>query len=248
MWVEVLFKGKKVWAQVGADGTVVSQSGRTPIRYSASANAKIYNAGTARIQRQPGAAPQELPDGQAAGPSTGRGSGRKGSGFGSAGKRTKAQAASAKKDARSRIAALDSNTHVCFTDGACKGNPGPAGAGAVVKLADGTVLEDSRHLGIATNNVGELTAIDMALDLLSSAGVPQTAPVALFTDSKYALGVLTQGWKAKANQSLIRGIKERLAEWPNFDIQWVAGHVGLPENERADALAVAGCENRSLPS
>ena len=118
----------------------------------------------------------------------------------------------------------------------------------MVKLADGTVLEDSRHLGIATNNVGELTAIDMALDLLSSAGVPQTATVALFTDSKYALGVLTQGWKAKANQSLIQGIKARLAQWPNFDIQWVAGHVGLPENERADALAVAGCENRSLPA
>ena len=44
------------------------------------------------------------------------------------------------------------------------------------------------------------------------------------------------------------GIKERLSQWPNFDIQWVAGHVGLPENERADALAVAGCENRSLPA
>lgn len=248
MWVEVQFKGKQVWAEVDDGGALKSDSGRTPIRYSKSANAKVYMAGTARVERDEGATPTDLPDGVAATPTTERAApkaSKKGaSGFGSAGTRTKAQAASAKKDARSRIEALPPETHVCFTDGACKGNPGPAGAGAVVKLPDGTVLEDSRHLGIATNNVGELTAVDMALDLLEGASVPKSSAVALFTDSKYTVGVLTQGWKAKANQSLIRGIKDRLRAWPNFDIQWVAGHVGLTENERADELAVRGCENR----
>ncbi len=240
MWVEALFKAKQVWAQVGEDGRLVSNGGRTPIRYSAGTDAKIYMAGTSRVQRNSEALPRSLPAGRAASPSKQQ----KASGFGSANRRTKAQAASAKRDARTRIAALPPGTHLCFTDGACKGNPGPAGAGAVVKLADGRVLEDSRHLGIATNNVGELTAIDMALDLLEGAKVPQKERVALFTDSRYALGVLTQGWKAKVNTELIAHIKGRLAGWPKLEIQWVAGHVGVPENERADELATAGCENR----
>jgi len=240
MWVEALFKGKRVWAQVREDGQIVSNGGRTPMRYSDGAEATIYMAGTSRIQRTPKAVPRSMPEGRAAGPTTKP----RGSGFGSANRRTKAQAVSAKLDAKTRIAALPPGTHLCFTDGACKGNPGPAGAGAVVKLADGRVLEDSRHLGIATNNVGELTAVDMALDLLEKAKVPPTERVALFTDSRYALGVLTQGWKAKVNTQLIAHIKARLAQWPKLEIQWVAGHVGLPENERADELATAGCENR----
>ncbi len=128
-----------------------------------------------------------------------------------------------------------------FTDGACKGNPGPAGAGAVVKLADGRVLEDSRSCGVATNNVGELTAIDMALDLLEGAGVDPQAGVALFTDSSYAIGVLQKGWKAKANRELILGLRARLKGWPGLSLNWVPGHSGVPENERADQLAVAGC-------
>lgn len=241
MWIEVLFKGKTVWAQVAADGNLVSEQGRTPIRYSKSAEAKIYQAGTARVERNAAAKAQALPEGRSADSAPAK---SRGSGFGSANTRTKAQAASARQDARSRIDALPEGTHVCFTDGACKGNPGPAGAGAVVKLADGRTLEASRHLGIATNNVGELTAIDMALDLLDGAEVPLDAPVALFTDSKYAMGVLTQGWKAKANQKLIRDIKARLATRRTLHVQWVAGHAGVPENERADELATRGCEDR----
>ena len=238
-WVRARFKGKDIWAEVGADGVLLAQGGRTPIRYSDKAGAKVYRAGLSRIEVVD-RTPVSLEAGVSADAAKAKKS--KGSGFGSAGTRTAGQAAAAKQDARTRIDALPATTHIVFTDGACQGNPGPAGAGAVVKLADGRVLEDSRALGIATNNVGELTAVDMALDLLEGAGVDNQAEIALFTDSKYTLGVLTQGWKAKANRELILGLRERLASWPNFEIQWVAGHVGLPENERADALAVQGRE------
>ena len=237
-WVRARFKGKDVWAEVGPDGVLVAQGGRTPIRYSDKAGAKVYRAGLSRIEVVD-RTPVELGAGVSADAAKKKG---RGSGFGSAGTRTAAQAAAAKQDARARIDALPEGTHLAFTDGACKGNPGPAGSGAVVKLADGRVLEASRALGIATNNVGELTAIDMALDLFEEAGVDRGAAIALFTDSKYSLGVLTLGWKAKANQELILGLRDRLKAWPNLRIEWVAGHVGVPENERADALAVQGCE------
>ncbi|MCP4808972.1 MAG: reverse transcriptase-like protein [Proteobacteria bacterium] len=136
--------------------------------------------------------------------------------------------------------ALPEGTHLVFTDGACHGNPGPAGSGAVVNIAGGPTLEKSKALGIATNNVGELTAVGMALDLLEQGEVPKDATIALFTDSKYTMGVLAQGWKAKANRELILEIRGRLKDWPNLEINWVAGHVGVPENERADELATLG--------
>ena len=66
--------------------------------------------------------------------------------------------------------------------------------------------------------------------------------VALFTDSQYALGVLTKGWKAKANQELIAEVKAALRPWKQLTVEWVAGHVGVADNERADALARRGVE------
>jgi len=110
----------------------------------------------------------------------------------------------------------------------------------VVRLADGSVHEAHRALGIATNNVGELTAIGMALDLLEQAGIAPTQPVALFTDSKYAKGVLVEGWKAKANRELIQEVRLKLVPWESLNLYWVAGHVGIDLNERADELAGRG--------
>ena len=127
-----------------------------------------------------------------------------------------------------------------YTDGACRGNPGPAGSGAVVKMPDGTVHESHRALGQATNNVGELTAVELALDILDQQVVPGDSRIEIMTDSKYTHGLLMLGWKGKANQVLIRRIKGRVRNFPNLRIHWIAGHVGVPENERADALANMG--------
>jgi ribonuclease HI len=87
-----------------------------------------------------------------------------------------------------------------------------------------------------------LTAIEMALELLDEDGVPGEATTVVFSDSQYARGVLTLGWKAKANVELIAGLRAKLRLRPGVRMQWVAGHVGLPENERADALATRGVE------
>ena len=242
-WKEALFKGKKVWVEVSDAGAPVAVGGRTPMRYSDKEGATIYGAGVANVAIGAGEA-RELPAGKSADDSGkgasggGRASGR-GSGFGKAGTRTATQAAAANAAAKDLVQTFRSDAAVCFTDGACKGNPGPAGAGAVVRLPDGTLLERAQACGIATNNVGELTAIDVALDLLDEAGFHPGAPVEILTDSKYSHGVLALGWKAKANQNLIAGIKDRL-EKRKVRLHWIAGHVGIPENERADALANEG--------
>ena len=241
-WVRVNFKGKRVWAQVGVTGELVVEGGRVPIRYSDKPGAKVYNAGGSNISRIDGENPVELEAGVAVESRPSSGGSSRGSGFGSAGRRSKAQEEAARKLTADQIAALPEGTHVCFTDGACKGNPGPAGSGAVVKLADGRVLEASRFLGVATNNVGELTAIGMAIDLLEEARVSRDEPVVIFTDSSYSRGVLTQGWKAKANKELIELTKIRLRAWSRLTVNWVAGHAGIPENERADELAGAAIE------
>lgn len=244
-WIPVKFKGKTVYAAITDSGAYVSEGGRTPIRYSPKESAKVYRAGTKGLGDPTGGAVVELGEGEAAPERPkGKSGGKRGSGFGKAGTRTQAQAAAAKKDAAKRIAALPEGTHLCFTDGACKGNPGPTGSGAVVKLADGTLLERKAYLGRATNNVGELSAIGLALDLLDEAGIAPDAPVALFTDSQYSFGVLAKGWKAKKNTELILGLRARLKQRPGVSLDWVAGHVGIPENERADRLAVEAIERR----
>lgn len=112
----------------------------------------------------------------------------------------------------------------------------------LVKFPDGRVVERHRALGTGTNNIGELTAIGMALEVLDESGVPPGDAAVVFSDSQYARGVLTLGWKAKANVELIAGIRAQLRARPGVRLEWVAGHVGLAENERADALARKGVE------
>ncbi len=246
-WRRALFKDKDVWVEVDASGAPAASGGRVPIRYSASEGAKIYRASVGNIALKSGAAIEGLDagvsaDSKAAGAKGGK---SRGSGFGKAGTRTKAQAAAAAEDARARLAGLSDDTAVCFTDGGCRGNPGPAGSGVVVVLPDGRRAEASRSLGRATNNVAELTAIDMALDLLDDAEVAADAPVAVFTDSKYSNGVLCLGWKAKANRELILGIRARIEARSGLKVHWVAGHVGVEGNERADVLAGRGVNGAS---
>lgn len=231
-WREASFDGKKVWVEVGADGQPAVAGQRVAIRYSASAGAKIYRGGAAKIRIEPASVAADLPEGVAA-DSVAKTEAK--TTFGKAGTRTADQAARAAADATQRIADLPENAAVAYTDGAAKGNPGRAGSGAHVRLPDGRVGEASLSLGTATNNVAELTAIGLALDLLDA--VVWTGEVALFTDSKYAHGVLALGWKVNANQELVGELKQRLRAHPRVRLQWMAGHVGIAGNERADALA-----------
>jgi ribonuclease HI len=118
---------------------------------------------------------------------------------------------------------------IVYTDGACTGNPGPAGLGVVVLREKGRV-ERSEYLGNGTNNIAELTAIQRALEMTEG-------PVVIHTDSQYAIGVLTKGWKAKANTALIEGIRGLLGRRSGVRFVYVRGHAGVPLNERADELA-----------
>lgn len=237
-WKRAEFKDKQVWAQVDEAGQPVVEGGRVPIRYSDKPGAKVYRAGSGRVALADTEA-VELAEGVSADAAKQGGKKGRGSGFGSAGTRTQAQAALAKEAARELVDGFAEDTVVCFTDGACRGNPGPCGAGAVVKLPDGTRVERYAALGKGTNNIGELTAIGLALDLVEEHGVADDVQVEILSDSKYSKGVLSMGWKAKANRELILGLRGRLAK-RNVNIHWIAGHVGIPENERADELANMG--------
>ncbi len=239
-WKPAQFKGKKVWVEVDDSGQLKVAGGRVPMRYSDGAGAKVYRAGARGVMLIDAPA-ADLPAGISADKAPKR---SRGSGFGKAGTRTAAQADAARRAAGDLVASFHRDAVVCFTDGACKGNPGPAGAGAVVKvppsLGGPKVLERYQALGRGTNNIGELSAIGLALDLLDAGAIPSDARIEILTDSKYSHGLLELGWKGKANQKLIARIRSRLKDFPNVRIHWIAGHVGIAENERADALANQG--------
>jgi ribonuclease HI len=136
-----------------------------------------------------------------------------------------------------------------YTDGACSGNPGPGGWGAVLKYGAYEKELYGSEPGKTTNNRMELMAPIQALESLK-----RPVTVNLYTDSTYVRnGILqwmprwkTNGWQTTDKkpvknvdlwQRLDEAIKPHKVEW-----HWVKGHAGHPENERADKLAVRGCE------
>lgn len=123
---------------------------------------------------------------------------------------------------------------VTFTDGSCKGNPGPGGWAAILHYVDakGQRHEKAISGGIAqtTNNRAELTAAIQALSALK-----QPCQVDLWTDSQYLVSVAT-GCKARANLDLV-GELRALMQTHQATVHHVQGHNGHPENERANRLA-----------
>lgn len=132
-----------------------------------------------------------------------------------------------------------------FTDGACSGNPGPGGWGAILKYKE-TVKELSGGEPHTTNNRMELSAVIFALSALK-----EPCEVTLTTDSKYIVDAVTKGWaigwrkrgwvKSDKKPALNSDLWEKLLNL--LDIHkvtfvWVKGHAGHPENERCDTLAV----------
>ena len=123
---------------------------------------------------------------------------------------------------------------IVWTDGACTGNPGPMGLGAVIIDGDHRT-ELSEFLGVGTNNIAELTAIERALEAIPDA--ERRRPIVIHSDSSYSIGLLSKGWKAKANQELVARLRALTRQFPNLHLVKVKGHSGVPENERADELA-----------
>ena len=125
---------------------------------------------------------------------------------------------------------MRSNGIVIHTDGACKGNPGPGGWGAVIEQNGGQVkLSGSEPQ--TTNNRMEMTAVIKGLE-----AVDASANVLISSDSTYVINTMTKGWKRKANQDLWDQL-DRLGESRNVSWRWVRGHNGDRGNELADGLA-----------
>ena len=128
-----------------------------------------------------------------------------------------------------------------FTDGACSGNPGPGGWGALLRW-NGHEKELSGGEKETTNNRMEMTAVIMALQALK-----KSSKVALYTDSQYVQKGVTEwmeGWKKKGWPSKVKNKDlwleiDSLIQRHEVDFHWVRGHSGHPENERVDKLAVA---------
>ncbi len=135
---------------------------------------------------------------------------------------------------------------VIYTDGACKGNPGPGGWGALLRWG-----EHEKELfggeALTTNNRMELTAVIRALELLK-----RSSRVEVHTDSQYVQKGISEwirGWKTRgwmtADRKPVKNadlwqVLDALASQHQISWHWVRGHAGHPGNERADALANKG--------
>ncbi len=132
-----------------------------------------------------------------------------------------------------------------YADGAALGNPGPGGYGVILKYGSHT-RELSKGFRLTTNNRMELLGVITGLEAIRKPGIPVT----IFSDSKYVVDAIEQGWlwdweaknfKKKANPDLwVRYIPIHHEYKPRF--VWIKGHNGHPENERCDQLAVAAAE------
>lgn len=214
-WAIATLRGQRVYARVKEDGTFAAEGGRVEIRYKPN-DGRAYQAGARNLERVAGEA--LLPD-DACVP-------------GEKVPSKEERKANKKEKAAANIAPVPKDAWTVYADGACSGNPGPAGLGIVMVAPGGKIAEGYEYLGTATNNIAELTAILRAAEYL-----PASATAVLHTDSQYSIGVLTKGWKAKANQELIADVKKALKARPTWRIVYVPGHAGVPLNERADELA-----------
>ena len=143
----------------------------------------------------------------------------------------------------------NSNLVQIFTDGACKGNPGPGGWGAIMKYGD-HMKELNGYSAETTNNIMELTAVIEALKSLT-----RPCNIILTTDSNYVKNGITEwihNWKKKGWKTANKKPVKNKECWLQLDVEvqrhqiewkWVKGHSGHPENERADELANEAVED-----
>ena len=138
-----------------------------------------------------------------------------------------------------------------YTDGACSGNPGPGGWGALMQAMDGAAVVKERELKggepHTTNNRMELLGAINALESLT-----RKTEITIITDSNYVKNGITSwifGWKKNGWKNAAKKPVANAELWQRLDTanaahdvtwKWVKGHAGHPENERADALARAG--------
>lgn len=220
-WIKRKLRGKDVYVRVTDAGEISKSSkGLVEILYKLAPSSKIYNASLQNLTLT-GDPNDERPIVTDDAPIAG--------------------GAPPKQLAKAVKVALPDDTIIIYTDGACSGNPGPMGIGAVI--VDGEArIEVSEFIGNGTNNIAELTAIERALQELPAEA--RVRDVAVHTDSSYSIGLLDKNWKAKANADLVARIRDLTKKFSKLHFVKVKGHAGIPENERCDFLATSAISNR----
>lgn len=213
LWQRCRFRGRnKVWARCDGAGKLLATAGKVLFCYKPGQAG--YTAAVGNLEPLAGIAPKAGPDALPPG---------------SAPKKKPKAAARSPRPAK-RPSGVE--PVVIYTDGACTGNPGPAGSGALL-IYEGREKLASRYLGVGTNNIAELDAVKLALEQMQCTDVP----IDLHTDSTYVIGVLQKGWKAKQNVEQIEEIRTLMARFKDLRLIKVKGHAGVPENELVDELA-----------
>ncbi len=214
-WTRMWFKANKVWMAVDAQGKPIIKDGKVLIKYQLKQDYEYW-------VKENNVSPIDVPP-----PKTQLQKKRK--------TRNKKSVNDKTTDASEPWDELAYKDKICvFTDGASSGNPGPSGIGVLLRYG-GHEKEISQFIGNATNNIAELKAIEIGLSALKNKNIP----VRLFTDSKYAYGLLMLNWKPRKNLQLVESIKKTMAAFKDVIIIKVKGHSGHPENEKADFLATS---------
>ncbi|MGE0868736.1 MAG: ribonuclease HI [Kofleriaceae bacterium] len=209
-WLPHRLRDADVWAKVDDAGVLIKDAeGRVEVVYKPAAGAKVYRAGARNLTPRAGDAVNI-----------------------EVGERAPDRPESSERQDRSKPMTDVADAIHVWTDGACTGNPGPAGLGVVI-IDRGKHRELSEYLGQATNNIAELTAILRGLQEVTD----RTRPVIVYSDSAYSIGLLTQNWKPKKNIELVLELRALCAAFPRLRFQKVAGHSGIALNERVDELA-----------
>ncbi len=226
-WRRMRLRKAEVFARCDPSGELISNGGRVEVRYKPG-DGRAYFASASNLE--PVAEASHIEPDSFCGP-------------GEAVQKT----GKSKKDSNTSSAGSppgplrpEGDEILVYADGACSGNPGPAGVGAIAMWADQT-RELSEYIGEATNNIAELTAILRATELALELG----RPLRLYTDSQYSIGVLTQGWKVRANKELVAKVRQALEAHPDAKLFHVRGHQGVRLNEHADELAVRAVQSRT---
>ena len=221
-WKRMWFKENKAWMATDAQGMPVSKDGKVLIKYQIKQDYEYWvNKNNVR--------PLDSPPIKSLHP-----------------KKTKSRNKNSSKGKKAADQAAWDETEykdkIClFTDGASSGNPGPSGIGVLLRYGEHE-KEISEFIGNATNNIAELKAIEAGLSALKNTDIP----VRLFTDSKYAFGLLTLNWKARKNQEMVESIKRIMDGFKDLKIIKVKGHSGHPGNERADYLATSAIKKQQF--
>ncbi len=203
-WKRMSFKGNKVWAAFDTQGELLLKNDKVWIKYNLKQDYE-YWIKKESLKPEDQAVPAEPKD-----------------------KKGEKKTGKKKKETTSEQN-LPENCVSIYTDGASSGNPGPSGIGVLLLYRENR-KEISEYIGEATNNIAELTAIHRALCALKR----QDLPVRIFSDSSYAVGLLTQEWKPRINQDLVNEIKTMMRGYTDIALIKVKGHSGIKENEVAD--------------